>query len=347
MRESEQAIYDQIERQLGRPVTAVMTIDEAATAVMARHRIVRFRNSIMIKTRKPYGQFVPMDKATFDQIAYPLVMGMPTRRINDTFHYLRSTAKDLTANDHFILFGAGTNHQIVWDMEALEVRTDISPDDCVWRSLYAPMHITKPVKFIMDLADGNVELYSDIMQSLAPLIMTKKPDGVIWWAGDGTDSKLAITRALNEIFPGQLSNISVKQLNGGRSNTSLLNGVLGNIAEDSGQVTNAEIYKSIGAHEDFNMHKYHSQKGIEIRGNVHHVFLVDSAPRFYARSLSISRRTHVVPFGHNDKNLAYRLPDNQLGQLVAEMCRYAAAIKHQGYRYEWSGVTHAPKLIAA
>ncbi len=337
MRESEQAIYDQIERQLGRPATAVMTVDEAATAVMARYRIVRFRNGVMIKTGKPYELFVPMDKETFDQIAHPLVMGMPTRRKNDTFGYLRSTAKDLTANDHFILFGAGTNHQIVWDMEALEVRTNISPDDCVWRSPYAPTLTARPVKFVMDLADGNTELYSDIMQSLAPLVMAKKPDGVIWWTGDGTDGKLAITQALNEIFPGQLSNISVKQLNGGRSNTPLLNGALGNIAEDSGQVTDTEIYKSIGAHQDFNMHRYHSQKGIVVRGNVHHVFLASNAPRFYARSLSIDRRTHVLPFGYR-KNQTHRLPDNQLGQLVAEMCRYAAIIKRQGYRYEWLGV---------
>jgi hypothetical protein len=172
MGESEQAIYDQIDRQIGRPATAVMTINDAK-AVITQHRIVRSRNKVMVKTRKPYEHFVPMDKEAFDRIAYPLVGGMPTRRINDTFDYLRSTAKDLTANDHLILFGAGTNHQTVWDMEALEVRTDIPSDDCVWRSPYVLTLITRPVKFIMDLADGNMGLYSDIMQSLAPLVMAK------------------------------------------------------------------------------------------------------------------------------------------------------------------------------
>lgn len=336
MRESEQEIYDQIERQLGRPATAVLSIDDAATEVTARHPVIRFRNRVMVKRPKPYEQFVPMDKATFEQIASPSVIGMPRRRINDTFDYLRSAAKDLTANDNYILFGAGTNRETVWDMEALEIQTDISPDDCVWRSPYALPPITKPAEFIMDLVDNDMRRYSDILQSLAPLLMATKPDGVIWWTGDGTDGRFAIVEVLNRIFPGQLTSLSVKQLIGGRSNTPLLNGALGNIAEDSGLITNTEIYKSIGTHEDFSTHRWHGQDGITVLGNVHHIFLTENPPRFQVKGLSIDRRTQVVPFGCQDKSPKHRLPDNQLGQLIAEMCRYSAVIKRQGYRYEWS-----------
>jgi hypothetical protein len=135
-------------------------------------------------------------------------------------------------------------------------------------------------------------------------------------------------------------------LNGGRSNTPLLNGALGNVAVDSGgQITNTQIYKSIGTHEDFSMHRWHSQGGITVRGNVHHIFAADRAPTFYMRNLSIDRRTHTVPF--SQANAQTTPPNDFYGQLLAEMCRYAGIIKQRGYRYEWSGVMPTPKLIPA
>lgn len=347
MRESEQAIYDQIERVLGRPVAATLSINDAAMAVLTRHCIARFRGNAMVKTRKPYERFAPMSKDVFDQIAYPLVGGMPRSRMNDTFAYVSSVARDITANDHYILFGAGTSSQTVWDMERLEIRTDIFPDDCVWRSPYAPIPTTKPIKLILNLAGGDEGVYSDIMQSLAPLVMAIKPDGVIWWIGEDVRGKSILTDALNKIFSDQLTSLTVKQLNGGRSNTLLLNGVLGNIAVDSGgQITNTQIYKSIGSHEDFFMHRWHSQGGIVVRGNVHHIFSTDHAPTFYTRNLSIDRRTHTVPFSRAGNTQATS-PNNFYGQLIAEMFRYAVRLRRQGYCYEWSRATPAPKLIPA
>lgn len=337
MRDDEQAIYDQIEWKLGRPAAATLTIDDAAAAVQMRHRVVRFRDNAMVKVRRAYEHFVPMNKETFDQLAYPLVGGMPKTRINDTFAYLSAVAKDVTDSDRYILFGAGTGHRVVWDMERLEMRTDILPDDCVRRSPYTPIPATKPIKLIMDLAGGDMGLYSDIMQSLAPIVMAIKPDGVVWWTGADLSGKAALMSALRKIFPDQLASLTVKQLNGGRSNTPLLNGVLGNVAEDtSGQITNTEIYKSIATHQDFRVHRYHSQDGIEVRGNVHHIFLTDHAPTFYARSLSTDWRTQTVSFSQFYDNQACELSGDFLGQLLAEMCKYAAIIKEQGYRYVWS-----------
>lgn len=344
----EQALYDQIERGLLELPAANSAIEAAAAVLSLHHRVVRFRDKTMIKSRKPYEHFVPMDKEMFERAAYPLVSGIPRRRMNDVFAHVCSTTDNLTTYDRYILFGAGTNRQTVWDMEQLEVRTDIFPDDCVWRSPYTPIPATKPIKFIMDIAGGDAGRYSDIMQSLAPLVMATKPVGVIWWIGDNIDGKRALFDALNKIFPDQLTSLTVKQLNGGRSNTPLLNGALGNVAVDSGgQITNTEIYKSIGTHEDFNMHRYHSQGGITVQGNVHHIFAANQPPTFYTKNLSIDRRTHTVPFSRFDKNQARRLPDSQLGQLIAEMCRYAGIIKRQGYRYERSGATPALKLLPA
>jgi len=263
---------------------------------------------------------------------------MPRRHTSNAYDYVCTTADNVTAYSRCILFGAGTSQQVVWDMERLAVRTDIPLDDCVWRSPYVPMPTTKPIKFIMDLAGGDMRLYSDIMQSLAPLVMAQKPVGVIWWTGDNMAGKIALMEALNKIFPDHLTSLTVKQLNGGRSNTPLLNSALGNVVVDSGgQITNTEIYKSIGAHEDFSVHRYHSQGGIVVRGNVHHIFSADTAPAFYARNLSIDRRTHTVPFSHVN-NAQTTLPNSIYGQLVAEMCRYAAFIKQQSFSYKWSDV---------
>jgi hypothetical protein len=347
MRNNEQAIYDQIERDLLELPAANSATEAAAIALSLHYRIVRFRGKTMTKVPTPYPHFVPVDREMFEWAARPLLGYMPRRRINDVFAQLCYTADNLTAYDRFILFGAGTSHQTVWDMERLEMRADILPDDCVWRSPYAPIPAAKPIKFIMDLADGNAGLYSDIMQSLAPLVMAQKPVGVIWWIGDNTDGKRALFDALNKIFPDQLTSLTVKQLNGGRSNTPLLNGALGNMAVDSGgQITSTQIYKSIGTHEDFFMHRWHSQSGITVRGNVHHIFAADRAPTFYMRNLSIDRRTHTVPFSQTGN--AQTIPHNNLyGQLLAEMCRYATIIKQQSYSYEWSGVTPTPNLIPA
>jgi len=201
MRDDEQAIYDQIEQELGRPVAAALTINDAATTVLTRHRVVHFRGSTLVKVRKPYMHFAPMDKEAFNQIAYPLVGGMPKSRMNDTFAYLRGVAKDITNNDHYILFGAGTHRQTVWDMERLEVRADVLPNDCVWRSPYSPLPMTKPVEYIMSLAGGDTQLYDDIMQSLAPLVMATKPAGVIWWIGDDLNGKDTLMSALEELLP--------------------------------------------------------------------------------------------------------------------------------------------------
>jgi hypothetical protein len=337
MRDNEQAIYDQIERDLLELPAANSAVDVAAMVVSLHYRIVRFRGTVMIKVPKPYPHYVAMDREMFECAIRPLLGYMPRRRVNEVFAQVCNTADNLTAYDHCILLGAGTNRQAVWDMEQLEVRHDIIPDNCVWRTPYAPLPITKQIKFIMDLAVGDAGLYSDIMQSLAPLVMAQKPVGVIWWIGDNIDGKHTLFDVLNKIFPDQLTSLTVKQMNGGRSNTPLLNSVLGNMAVDSGgQITNTEIYKSIGTHEDFSVHRYHTQNGIVVRGNVHHIFAASHAPTFYTRNLSIDRRTHTVPFSHVGSAQAM-LHNSFYGQLLAEMCRYALIIKQQGYSYNWSG----------
>lgn len=334
---SEQTTYDEIEQNLLELPAANSLIEAAAMAISLHYRIIRFRGNVMIKARRPHSYFIPMDTKVFQSAAFPLVGSLPRGRMNDVFAYLCNTADDLTKNDRYILFGAGTNRQTVWDMEQLEVRTDAIPDDCIWRSPYTPIPATMPIKLIVDLAGGDEELYSDIMQSLAPLVMAQKPVGVIWWISGNMDGKGALFEAVNKLFPDQLTNLTVTQLNGGRSDTPLLNGALGNMAVDrSHQITNTEIYKSIGTHEDLSMHCWHSQGGTMVRGNLHHIFVANQAPTFYTRDLSIDRRTHIVPFSQVGKT-QFTLPNSFYGQLLAEICRHAGIIKQQGCSYKWSG----------
>jgi hypothetical protein len=200
----------------------------------------------------------------------------------------------------------------------------------------------------MSLAGNDSGLYDDIMQSLAPLVMDKKPDGVIWWVGDGANGKSTLMDAIYRIFPGQLASLTVKGLVDGRD-APMLNGVLANVVKESseGRVDDTERYKAIGTHEGFRVHKFHSQDDILIRGNLHHIFSANSVPIFNDKGWSARRRTFVVPFKQvfqSDPTFEERtFTPEFFGELIMEMCRYARKLRDQGYRYKWSAQTLGAK----
>ena len=322
--------------------TPVITKDAAIIA--AQYRIIRFKGCVMIEVHEPYAHFIPLTREHFTQIAYRLLGWTRPSHMNSVFTHLSYTAQDLSANDHLLLLGnlADTKADLtVWDMDRLEVRSDVLPQDCVRRSPYSmKRHGSEPVQFIMQLAGGDQGVYDDIMQSLAPLVMAKKPEGIIWWIGDDVNGKSVLMDALYHIFPDQLASITNKRLAGGRV-TRYLNGNLGNVVDsDSGQVEDVHIYRSLAKHQSFNIHQYHSQNGLEIQGNIHHIFSAHKAPRFSRKSWSTHWRTFTVPFSQKiEGNPTRTLADEFFGQLIAEMCSYANRIKLQGYRYEWSATT--------
>ena len=258
MRDDEQALYDQIDRELAghtfvaklSPESSALSIESAAKIVSQHHRIIRFRGKPMIKVYEPFEHYTLIDRNKFEDIAYPLLGGISKGAMGNVFACICASAEDITANDHFILFGVGTKYQTVWDMDKLEIRTDIHPDDCFWRTPYRPSESRQPIPYIIQLAGGDTGIYGDIMQSIAPIIMGQKPDGVIWWTGDNVNANNTLTDALTRLFPSHLSHLSVRQLNGGRSSTGQLNYVIGNMAADNGQITDTEMYKYIGAHVD-------------------------------------------------------------------------------------------------
>lgn len=334
--------------------------------VIEQERIVRFRGRPMILDHKGFPHFVPLHKERFDKMAYPILGGVSRSRMSDVYAFIGNTVEDLSDNDHLIGFGvpmeqreieADTdlaalyqNPPVVWDMRELCVRMDLTVNETVWRSPYTKVSTeVQPIPFIMSLAGGDQGVYDDIMQSLAPIVMKKKPDGVIWWVGDGANGKSTLMDAIYRIFPGQLSSITVKRLVDGRDTPSL-NGTLANIVKESseGRIDDTEVYKSIGTHENFRVHRFHSQDDLEIRGDVHHIFSANSIPTFNDKGFSARRRTFIIPFTQRfDSDPQFEektFTDELFGQLIVEMCRYANRLKRQGYRYKWSARTLAAKL---
>lgn len=342
-------------------------IEASALVILDAVKVVRFRGKLLVQDSYPFKHFKILTKTHFDEVAYPLLGGVNRSMIGDIHAFVSATSDDLSSNGHLIGFGqtltdviveADTdlaflkkNTSTVWNMRDLSVEHGTPIDDTVWRSPFARVASDKhePLEFIMQLAGNDKGMYSDIMQSLAPIIMDKKPDGVIWWVGAGANGKSTLMDAIYKIFPNQLASINVKRLTDGRDTPSL-NGKLANVVKESseGRVDDTEIYKALGTHEDFRVHKFHSQEDVQIDGNIHTIFSGNSIPTFNDKGYSARRRTFILPFTQqfeSDPNFEKNTFTPQFfGELIAEMCRYAVQLKEQGYRYKWSGKTLNAKL---
>lgn len=358
----------------GEVVPEPNAVAKFAATIASQYQVNSFRGRPMLVVDEPFPHFVPLHKDRFDKLAYPHFGGLARSKMGDIFAYLSNVAEDLSENDHMILFGldlptatmhpeltdydaffASENKQSVWNMRDVMWDHSADKDATIWRSPYPRIKQPKEQKtrerlpFIMQLAGGDEGLYDDIMQSMAPVIMERKPDGVVWWVGDGANGKSTLMDALYRLFPGQFSSITVKRLTDGRDTPSL-NGTLANIVRESseGRIDDTEIYKSIGTHENFRVHKFHSQDDIEIRGNLHHIFSGNSIPAFNDKGFSARRRTFVIPFVQRfDSDPTFEektFTAEFFGKLVDELTHYAYQIKKQGYRYKWSAATLAAKL---
>ncbi|MDB5184375.1 MAG: hypothetical protein JWN38_183 [Candidatus Saccharibacteria bacterium] len=323
------------------------TVESNATVVLSKYQIVRFHGRAMIELSHPYPHFQPLTKGLLSEVAKPLLGWLKQRHLNHLHDYLISTAPDLSWSDQFVVFGDlnGSKANVsVWDMNALEFRHDISPRDCVWRSPYPVSRNTAPrqIPLIMQLAGDNAAVYDDIMQSLAPLVMACKPEGVVWWVGGDTESKQLLMEAVHRILPNQLAKISAERLSGGRQ-TPLLNGNLGNVVESgTAAVADVSLYRNLAKHQTFGVHKYRSQDGMNIKGNIHHIFSSAYTPTFSTKTWSTQMRTVIIPFGQlTDGNKFPELTTDFHGRLVAEMCSYAVQIRDQGYRYSLSATAVA------
>jgi len=324
------------------PVDENLPVKAKRALVMQKAtRIARFKGSVIIEIE---GKWHEMTSDLFAEACYrQFGFGINKSTIADLEHLFRTTAQDLSDRAHLIDFGGA-----VWNMKKLDWDSEVDPSDCVYRVDYQPSGDSEPIPFIMDLAKQDKGVYDDIMQSVAPIIMHKKPTGVIWYLGGGANGKSTLVHLLYKIFGPYLTEITVKQLEDERD-TPQLNGKLANICKESseGFVEDTRTYKSIGTHENFSVHKFHSQDMVEIEGNVHHIFSANNIPTFGDKSYGARRRTLVIPFVNQfkpDETFEDKTFTNEfIERFVGEMVAYAKKLKEQNYEFSFSETTRVMK----
>jgi putative DNA primase/helicase len=117
--------------------------------------------------------------------------------------------------------------------------------------------------------------------------------------------------------------------------------MLANIVKESsdGYIQDSKAYKSIGTHEDFPVHKFHSQQSVMIDGSLHHIFSANNIPTFADKSDGARRRTLIIPFEAKfpddpsfiDKTFTPEFYAQHLGLFL----QYAKKLKEQDYHYEF------------
>jgi phage/plasmid-associated DNA primase len=239
----------------------------------------------------------------------------------------------------------------VWDMRTLTFKTldDIMP---VYTCPYAPSSDQDALNvvdnYLLELADGDEGVAHDILQACAPVIMDKKPTGIIWFVGSGANGKSMLLSVLYRLFGENLVSVSPKDIEDGRDAPNL-NGHLANVVKEASEayIEDSERYKALGTHEDFFVHRFHSQNMVKVCGNVHCIFNANTIPTFADKSQGTSRRTLVVQFNRTftiDETFEARtFTPEFLGAFLTRLLDMAREISANNYCYEWSTVSQQTK----
>lgn len=287
------------------------------------------------------GGYEPFTEKNFARIVYD-ILGAGVRRgaVSDLEHYFRTNTVDINHLSRYILMG-----DLVWDtrkVSFVEATEDIIYG-AMFKTKYQPRIPEERYSnaFVMSLANNDVAVYDDIFQSIAPLILHTKPTGVIWWQGTGANGKSSLAKLIHKIFGEFLANLDLKSIEDERD-TPVLNGKLGNVVLEASDhyVQNARLYKSVGAHEDFSIHKFHSQDMITVNGNIHHIFNCNNMPGFADKTDGARRRTLIVQFKNkfkDDPTFEKRtFTCKFIEEFLGEVILYAKEMAERGYTYMFS-----------
>ena len=299
--------------------------------IQSKLRVARFKGTTLYMAENGYWQ--PLSEDYFRAAAYGL-LDVPTRaRVNEVWDYMQYGTPDLTKYAQYIRMG-----ELVWDTKAVDYTTEISTEDCVYASPYTPDLEPQTSEFVLDIAQRDETLYDTILQTIAPIFMAYKPAGVIWWKGGGRNGKTTLAQVIHNLFPGFIANLNIKQIEDERD-APVLNGMLANIVQESseGYIQDSKAYKSIGTHESFPVHKFHSQQSVMIDGSLHHIFSANNIPIFADKSDGARRRTLIIPFevtfpddpSFIDRTFTPEFYAQHLGLFV----QYAKRLKEQDYHY--------------
>ena len=294
-------------------------------------RVARFKGTTLYMADNGFWQ--PLSEDYFKTAAYHALSIPNIARIREVWDYMQFGTPDLTKYAQYIRMG-----NMVWDTKSVAFTTKVSPEDCVYATPYTPDLDPAPSAFVLDIAKGDETLYDTILQTIAPIFCAYKPAGVIWWKGGGRNGKTTLAQVIYDLFPGFISNITIKQIEDERD-APALNGNLANIVKESsdGYIQDSKAYKSIGTHESFPVHKFHSQQSIMIDGSLHHIFSANNIPTFADKSDGARRRTLIIPFeakfaddpGFIDRTFTPEFYAQHLGIFL----QYAKQLKDQDYHY--------------
>ena len=314
-----------------------------ATRIAKKYRFCVFRGDLYLESRTK--RWEKVDSDDFSRICYKTVgLSLTKAQISEIHHLIRNVCADLSLSKRYIAFSDGT----VFDTKTLDFCA-VPYEDTFFRIDYSPAPLdkaTEPIKFIKEICSNDVGVYNDVMQSISTMFMLTKPVGVIWWHGDGSNGKSSISHFLKYTFKNLLADIGVDQLakNDG-ADAPMLNGKIANVQQESSDsvVRDSKIYKNIGTHDDFFVHKYFSQDSMVVDGNVAHIFSCNKIPTFMDKTNGARRRTIVIrfreKFAENNTFESSVFTKENAEILIAQMIIFARKIKSNGVKYKWSEKT--------
>lgn len=318
-----------------------------AQSVAQKYRIVRFRGAVLYRAGDGWE---PLSYDEFARMCYDVHgAGIRQTQIKDLQHLFFTSSDDLTKYAQYIAMPDGR----VWDTKKLEFNNSVSHEDCIYTTSVTPTNGDSHRKWLEEVTLGDKELADDIIQAIAPIFMYKKPFGVFWFLGNGANGKSTTLKALYAIFGSEapythnrwFSQLTVKQIEDERD-TPMINGKLGNVCLESndGHVKDTGGYKNLAEHSTFNVHKFNSQDGTIVDGNVHTIFNANNIPTFADKTQGVRRRTFTIPFKASfpqdstfDEELFAK--KNFLSDLLGEILRTTNDIKKHGYSYKFSDRT--------
>jgi phage/plasmid-associated DNA primase len=309
--------------------------------ILKQFRVARFKSALVYMADSGYWQ--PLNEDYFRIQAYKVLGVLAKSRFNEVWDFMQYGTPDLTKYSQYIRMG-----DLVWDTRAVDFTQDVVAEDCVFATKYTPELEPKMSEFVLDIATRDELIYATIMQTIAPIFMAYKPAGVIWWKGNGRNGKTTLAQVIYDMFPGFIANLTIKQIEDERD-APVLNGNLANIVKESsdGYIEDSKAYKSIGTHEDFPVHKFHSQQSVTIDGSLHHIFSANNIPTFADKSDGARRRTLIIPFEARfpddptfiDKTFTKEFYEQHLGLFV----KWAKQLKEWDYHYHFDDHTQAVK----
>lgn len=318
-----------------------------AKAIHAKYRIVRFRGAVLYHNG---GGWEPLSYDEFARICYQVHgAGIRQTQIKDLQHLFFASSEDLTKYAHYIAMPDNR----VWNMKKLKFTEDVSYEDCVYTTAVTPTDGDSHRQWLEEVSMGDASLADDIIKAIAPVFMAKKPFGVFWFLGNGANGKSTTLKALYAIFGSSapythnrwFSQLTVRQIEDERD-TPMINGKLGNICLESndGHIKDTGGYKNLAEHSTFSVHRFNSQDGAVIDGNVHTIFNANNIPSFADKTQGVRRRTFTIPFKASfpqDSTFDERLfaQPEFLSDLLGEILRTTVDIKKHGYSYEFSEQT--------